>query len=189
MAWYLSANARNPLEGAAKVAINSIGGAGAVSALSGLGFRNSKSSKEGEDPFGIDTRDAPRRTTSSGSERDYRTWQATEEGFARMRVELQNSAGKLQMSNKDLPDDLGLGGKTAVEKFQEYMDKSPAEKMRDAILAEMGLTQEELDAMPPEQQEAVEKEIAERFQQKMEMQAKEAEEERQARENPISIQA
>ncbi|MDE3735696.1 MULTISPECIES: hypothetical protein [Pseudomonas] len=166
------------------MAINSISGLGAGSALSGLGFRNGKSAKESEDPFAINTKEEPRRTTSPGSERDYRAWQATEEGFARMRVELQNSAGKLEMSNKDLPADLELGGQTAVEKFQEYMDKSPAEKMRDAILAEMGLTQEELDAMPPEQREAVEKEIAERFQQRMEMQAKEEEEEKLQRENP-----
>ncbi|WP_342247161.1 hypothetical protein [Pseudomonas sp. OTU5201] len=88
------------------------------------------------------------------------------------------------MSNEELPTDLGLGGQSAVEKFQEYMDKSPAERIRDAILAEMGLTQEELDAMPPEEREDVEKKIAERFQQRMEMQAKEEEEKKLQRENP-----
>lgn len=171
------------------MAINSIGGIGG-GGLSALGFRTGKASREVEELFGPAAKPESRRTLSAGSEIDYQAWQATEEGFARMRVGLQNSAGKLEMVSRDLPADLDLGGKTAVEKFQEYMDKSPAEKMRDAILAEMGLTQEELDAMPPEQREAVENEIAERFQQRMEMQAKEAEEERLQRESPrIDLQA
>jgi hypothetical protein len=35
--------------------------------------------------------------------------------------------------------------------------------MRDAILREMGLTQEEIDQMPPEKQQAIGEEIAERL--------------------------
>lgn len=172
------------------MAVNSIGGIGGGSALSGIGFRNTKISREEEVFAELGQKDPTRRTASPGSESDYRAWQASEEGFARLRVGLQSTGGKLEMVSGKLPADLALGGKSAVEKFQEYMDKSPAEKMRDAILAEMGLTQEELDAMPPEEREAVENEIAERFQQRMEMQAKQAEEERLQRENPaIDIQA
>lgn len=54
-----------------------------------------------------------------------------------------------------------------IEKqFQEYMDKTPAERIRDAILKELGITEEDLAAMPPEQREAMEQEIAQRIQDK-----------------------
>jgi hypothetical protein len=50
--------------------------------------------------------------------------------------------------------------------------------MRDAILREMGLTEEEVDAMSPEQQEVIEKQIAERMQQRAELQAAKEQEEK-----------
>ena len=53
--------------------------------------------------------------------------------------------------------------KTAGEELAEYQSKSLAERIRDAILKEMGVTEEDLDAMPPEQRAAVEDEIAERI--------------------------
>ncbi|MCY1533901.1 hypothetical protein D9M68_692530 [compost metagenome] len=43
------------------------------------------------------------------------------------------------------------------------MEMSPAEKMRDSILKELGLTEEELAALPPEQQNAIEEKIVERI--------------------------
>lgn len=59
----------------------------------------------------------------------------------------------------------------AYAEFREYMDKSPAERMRDVILREMGLTEEQLEALPPEQREAVEKEIAARISERLLLQA------------------
>ena len=53
-----------------------------------------------------------------------------------------------------------IAPKTAAEELAEYLRKTPAEHMRDAILKEMGLTEEDLDAMPPEQRAAVEQTIA-----------------------------
>jgi hypothetical protein len=47
------------------------------------------------------------------------------------------------------------------------MSKTPEQRMRDAILAQMGLTEDEVKAMPPEQQEAIGKEIADRMQDKV----------------------
>lgn len=45
------------------------------------------------------------------------------------------------------------------KELDDYLKKSPAEHMREAILARMGLSEESLKAMPPEQRAAVEAEI------------------------------
>ncbi|THF62395.1 hypothetical protein E6C76_18960 [Pseudothauera nasutitermitis] len=51
--------------------------------------------------------------------------------------------------------------------FFEYMRKSPMERMRDAVLRSMGLTEEDLEAMPPEKREQVELEIAQRIRERL----------------------
>jgi hypothetical protein len=56
---------------------------------------------------------------------------------------------------------------TAAQKLEEFLRKTPAEHMRDAILKEMGVTEEELDAMPPEQRAAVEETIAEKIKERL----------------------
>jgi hypothetical protein len=56
---------------------------------------------------------------------------------------------------------------TAAQKLEEFLRKTPAEHMRDAILKEMGLTEEKLDAMPPEQRAAVEETIAEKIKERL----------------------
>jgi len=53
--------------------------------------------------------------------------------------------------------------KTAADELAEYLRKSPAEHLRDKILKEMGLTEEALDAMPPEQRAAIEDTIAKKI--------------------------
>ncbi|NMG36058.1 hypothetical protein GRF61_16545 [Azoarcus sp. TTM-91] len=58
--------------------------------------------------------------------------------------------------------------------FRDYMEKTPAERMRDAILRDMGLTEEDLAAMPAEERAAVEDEIAERIKDKLLAQGVEA---------------
>lgn len=50
--------------------------------------------------------------------------------------------------------------KTALDELEEYLRKSPAERMREAILKRLGLTEADLAAMPPEKRTAVENEIA-----------------------------
>lgn len=49
---------------------------------------------------------------------------------------------------------------SAAEEFQKYMQMTPAEKVRYGVLSELGITEEQLGAMPPEQREAMEKKIA-----------------------------
>lgn len=87
-----------------------------------------------------------------------------DEAFARTRIGLQLVYAKLPA---DVLDRLHGGG--ATNEFQAYMNKTPEERIQDAILQEMGLTKEEVEQMPPEQQQAVAQEIAERMQDKVEM--------------------
>ena len=54
---------------------------------------------------------------------------------------------------------------SASMEFQEYMSKNDAEKIRLAMLKEMGLTEEEFEQLPPEAQLAIEQKIMERLKQ------------------------
>jgi hypothetical protein len=123
-------------------------------------------------PAAVATSQQPR--TFSGSTADYQAEQAFEESFAKLRVGLQSS----DASGSSLAGKAESSSNRARDAFHEYMAMSDAEKMRDAILREMGLTEEEVDAMSPEQQEAIEKQIAERMQQRAELQAAKEQEEK-----------
>ena len=79
---------------------------------------------------------------------------------------LDTAKQKLLLANES-PQSPGKAGPTsqaapmtAGQELAEYMRKSPIQHMRDAILKRMGLTEESLNAMPPEQRAAVEKTIA-----------------------------
>ncbi|GEM_PF-6397518 len=52
---------------------------------------------------------------------------------------------------------------SVVQEFLDYMAKSPAERLRDQILGEKGLTEEDVEALPPEKRAALEEEIAQRI--------------------------
>lgn len=96
-----------------------------------------------------------------------------DEAFAKTRVGLQVSSAKL-------PDDI----ETATDAFKEYMSKTPEQRLRDSILEEMGLTEDDLKTMPPEKQQAIAKEIAERMQDKIKL--AQAEKENSSSENGSS---
>jgi hypothetical protein len=49
------------------------------------------------------------------------------------------------------------------EAFLGYMHKTPMQRMREAILDELGLTEEQLAAMPADKRQAIEATIAERI--------------------------
>lgn len=53
------------------------------------------------------------------------------------------------------------GSTSSLDEFRKYMEMSPAEKIRYGVLNELGITEEQLAALPPEQREAMEKKIAE----------------------------
>lgn len=100
---------------------------------------------------------------------------AYDEAFARMRVGLQSSASDGTPASNEVTNDVYADAEsaaasastparsTAAQEFHDYMDKTAGEKMRDKILKQLGLTEEEIDAMPPEQQEQIEKQIAQRM--------------------------
>lgn len=87
-----------------------------------------------------------------------------DEAFAKTRVGLQTVNGKLPTETQDR-----INSGDATNAFQEYMSKTPEERIQDAILEEMGLTKEEIAQMPPEQQQAVATEMAERMQDKIKL--------------------
>lgn len=47
-----------------------------------------------------------------------------------------------------------------ASQFMDYMKKTPAERLREEILKKLGLTEDDLKSMPPEEREAVEQTIA-----------------------------
>jgi hypothetical protein len=87
-----------------------------------------------------------------------------DEAFAKTRVALQATDAKLPADTQ-----AKFGGGTATDQFKDYMSKTPEQRLRDSILDEMGITEEDLKAMPPEKQLAIGKEIAERLQDKMKL--------------------
>lgn len=155
--------------------MSTIGGIGSYSGISLTGFRSKQSEQQGELDLMARSAEKTLRTANAESEREFRAKQATEEGFARLRIALQNaSEGKVEtsVSSGRLEKPLGNGESNgALEAFKAYMEMTPAEKLRDSILKEIGMTEEEIDALPPEQQKAVEEEIAERMQERAKMQA------------------
>lgn len=58
---------------------------------------------------------------------------------------------------------------SALDEFKDYMSKSPEQRMRDSILEEMSITEQDLKNMPPEKQLAVAQEIAQRLQDKLKL--------------------
>ncbi|CAI8813691.1 Minor capsid protein [Pseudomonas sp. IT-P253] len=82
------------------------------------------------------------------------------EAFAKTRVALQ-AAG-----TSNVPT---YGDTTAMTDFKDYMSKSPEQRLHDSILKEMGLTEADVKAMPPAQQQAIGKEMAQRVQDKLKL--------------------
>lgn len=53
------------------------------------------------------------------------------------------------------------------QELDDYLSKTPEEHMRDAIMKEMGLTEADLAAMPPEKRQATEMEIGRRIKERL----------------------
>ena len=76
--------------------------------------------------------------------------------FAKTRVMLQASASSTGTTAKT----------SATDEFKDYMSKSPAQRIREQLLKEMGLTEDDFKAMPPEKQQAITDQITALMQQK-----------------------
>ena len=79
----------------------------------------------------------------------------------------------LPISPYDLPKPVSgsakaASGKTAEAEFLDFVKKTPAEHIRDAMLQKMGLTQEEFDRMDPEAKRAVSEQINEEIKKQVE---------------------
>lgn len=66
---------------------------------------------------------------------------------------------KLQPGKAAGGDLTAKAGQSAEDKFMAYAKMSPADKMRASILSSMGITEDQLKNMSPDQQKAVEQKI------------------------------
>ncbi|WEK32435.1 MAG: hypothetical protein P0Y58_09675 [Candidatus Pseudomonas phytovorans] len=84
---------------------------------------------------------------------------AREEAFAKLKVQLQNPDSGLGQ-----PAEAGTEQtSSARQDFQDYMSKSPAEMIKEKLLRELGMTEDEYNALPPEKKELVDQQIAQRM--------------------------
>ncbi|QOQ75725.1 hypothetical protein IMF22_01195 [Pseudomonas poae] len=91
-----------------------------------------------------------------------------DEAFAKTRVQLQATTAAPTAST-DVPA-AGSSTSTARADFTDYMSKSPAERIREQLLKEQGLTEAQVQAMPQEKQDAIAKQVADRVKQQQEQQ-------------------
>lgn len=91
-----------------------------------------------------------------------------DEAFAKTRVQLQATTAAPTAST-DVPA-AGSSTSTARADFTDYMNKSPAERIREQLLKEQGLTEAQVQVMPQEKQDAIAKQVAERVKQQQEQQ-------------------
>ncbi|MGJ7552065.1 hypothetical protein [Pseudomonas alloputida] len=113
------------------------------------------------------TSNASAQQNSQGSTSQQNADDAREEAFAKLKVMLQNP---------DLAARQQAGASTpvtsdAVQDFRDYMAKSPGEKIKEKILQELGMTEDEYNALPPEQQAKVDEQIAQRMKEDVEIKA------------------
>lgn len=84
-----------------------------------------------------------------------------DEAFAKTRVQLQASTSDVPAVNAT---------SSARTEFTDYMSKSPAERIREQLLKEQGLTEADVQGMSQEKQDAISKQVAERVKQQQEQQ-------------------
>mgnify|MGYP003607268038 CR=1 FL=1 len=84
-----------------------------------------------------------------------------DEAFAKTRVQLQ-------ASTTDVPATSATS--SARSEFTDYMSKTPAERIREQLLKEQGLTEADVQNMSQEKQDAISKQVADRFKQQQEQQ-------------------
>ncbi len=91
-----------------------------------------------------------------------------DEAFAKTRVQLQASTAATPATT-DMPA-TGSTTSSARADFTDYMNKTPAERIREQLLKEQGLTEADVQNMSQEKQDAISKQVAERLKQQQEQQ-------------------
>ena len=91
-----------------------------------------------------------------------------DEAFAKTRVQLQASTAATPATT-DVP---AAGSTTSAARadFTDYMSKTPAERIREQLLKEQGLTEADVQNMSLEKQDAISKQVADRLKQQQEQQ-------------------
>lgn len=81
------------------------------------------------------------------------------------------AAAATDASSATSPTAAGSDGNSAFQFLTNYLKESPAKRMEDAWLAQHHLTEQALNAMPPQQQAAIRKQMAEDIKKKMQEQS------------------
>lgn len=93
---------------------------------------------------------------------------AQDEAFAKLKVALQNSSTSDAASSLTQSDETTTTS-SAAQEFRDYMALSPAEKIRLKMLSELGLTEDDYAALPPEEKEKIDLQIAQRVKEETEI--------------------
>jgi hypothetical protein len=122
-------------------------------------------SHDGENTMRVDaTQNATQSLLQSAATREkfQADFQATLE-TAKQNLAQTSGSATLVKSTENEGGHVPASQMTPAEYLADYVRKTPEQHMRDAILKEMGLTEEELDAMPPEKRAATEQTITEKI--------------------------
>ena len=90
---------------------------------------------------------------------------AREEAFARLKVMLNNP----EAAGSPPGDRATAETSSARQAFDDYMNKTPGEMIKEKLLRELGMTEDEYNALPPEQKEKVAQQLAQRMQEDVEI--------------------
>ena len=112
-----------------------------------------------ENQSAVNSTAASRRTTSAQSAATFQ--QAMAQATTQRDTQSTSSSQKTTSTTPTAPT------KSARDELFEFLKKSPEQRLREKILREMGLTEDQLAALPPEEREKVEKEITERIRQQL----------------------
>lgn len=93
--------------------------------------------------------------------------------FANDKAKENSSDAPSNTSSTESTSDTYGAEKTATEEFLEYMSKTSEERYYEAFLKQEGLTQEELDALPIDERQAIIEKIEERIEQAIKEKAEE----------------
>ncbi|WP_184959657.1 hypothetical protein [Pseudomonas vranovensis] len=116
----------------------------------------------------VPTSSANRQQQSQANTSQQSAEDAREEAFAKLKVQLQNP-------DVDMREQATISasetGKSAAQQFREYMALSPAEKIKLKLLNELGISQEEFEALPPAEKDKIERKIAEQMKKQTELES------------------
>ncbi|UVL65534.1 hypothetical protein [Pseudomonas sp. B21-031] len=112
----------------------------------------------------VATGNAAAQQHSQGNTSQQNAEDAREEAFAKLKVALQNPDGPAR-------EQAGADTQTtsnALQDFRDFMAKSPGEMIKEKLLLELGLTEEEYARLPPEVRAKVDELIAQRMKEDIE---------------------